>query len=71
MSPSIAALAVLTVLAGCAPDIDYPPDRGISADINASRYGGASSLYPGMSERSEPFGVFPWQMGDDRHPSAR
>jgi hypothetical protein len=71
MSPSIAALAVLTVLAGCAADIDYPPERGISADIDASRYGGASSLYPGMTERSEPFGVFPWQLGDDRNQRAR
>jgi hypothetical protein len=66
MSPSIAALAAMTVLAGCAQDIDYPPDRGISADIDASRYSGASSLYPGMSERSEPLGVFPWQI-DERH----
>jgi hypothetical protein len=66
MSRSIAALAVLAVLGGCARDIDYPPDRGISADIDASRYSGASSLYPGMSERSEPLGVFPWQI-DARH----
>jgi hypothetical protein len=66
MSRSIAALAVLAVFGGCARDIDYPPDRGISADIDASRYSGASSLYPGMSERSEPLGVFPWQI-DERH----
>jgi hypothetical protein len=58
------------VFAGCARDFDYPPDRAISADIDASRYRGASSLYPGMTERSGPLGVFPWQL-DERHQSER
>jgi len=66
MSRWFAALALLALLGGCGRDLDVPRDRAISADIDASRYRGASSLYPGMSERSEPLGVFPWQFGD-RH----
>jgi hypothetical protein len=70
MSRSMALLAAMVALAGCARDLDVPRDRAISTDIDASRYRGASSLYPGMNERSEPLGVFPWQF-DDRHPTVR
>ncbi len=61
--------AVLALLAGCsggAREVDYPPERGISADIAASQYSGPTSLYPGMNESGEPFGVIPWQIGE-RH----
>jgi hypothetical protein len=61
--------AMLALLAGCsggAREVDYPPERGISADIAASRYSGPTSLYPGMSESGELEGVMPWQL-DERH----
>jgi hypothetical protein len=61
--------AALALLAGCssgAREVDYPPERGISADIAASRYAGPTSLYPGMVESGEPLGLLPWQLGE-RH----
>jgi hypothetical protein len=70
MSRSMAVLAAMLALAGCARDLDFSRERAISTDIDASRYRGASSLYPGMNERSEPLGVFPWQF-DDAHPTQR
>ncbi len=63
------ALAALVLLAGCtggARDVDYTPERGISADIAASHYAGPTSLYPGGFERGEPLGLVPWQT-DERH----
>jgi hypothetical protein len=64
------ALALLAGCAGGAREVDYPPERGISADIAATHYAGASSLYPGMDvsagNGSEPLGVIPWQLGE-RH----
>ncbi|HUC66242.1 MAG TPA: hypothetical protein VMA53_12470 [Stellaceae bacterium] len=66
------AFAALFLLAGCsggARDVDYTPDRGISADIAASHSPGSSSLYPGISGTSqsdEPLGLLPWLIGE-RH----
>jgi hypothetical protein len=66
------ALAALCLLAGCtggARDVDYTPERGISADIAASHSPGSGSLYPGMSgtgDSGEPLGLLPWQIGE-RH----
>jgi hypothetical protein len=66
----IAALGLLVGCAGGARDVDYPPDRGISADIAATHSADSSSLFPGMNtsagEDSEPLGLFPWQLGE-RH----
>jgi hypothetical protein len=73
MARSIAALALLALLAACdggARGVDYPPGRGISADIDASHFRGPGSLYPGMTEAGEPLGVFPWQL-DEHHQSER
>jgi hypothetical protein len=52
-----------------ARDVDYPPSRGISADIDATHSQGASALYPGMTVHGEPLGAFPWRL-DERHPNA-
>jgi hypothetical protein len=67
------ALAALFLLAGCsggARDVDYTPDRGISADIAASHSPGSGSLSPGMSgiseSSNEPLGLLPWEIGE-RH----
>lgn len=66
------AVVALVVLAGCAGgarEVDYPPSRGISADVAAGMPQGASSLYPGMNVGSggvAPLGVLPWQIGE-RH----
>lgn len=63
------AATALLLLAGCtggARDVDYTQERGISADIAASRYAGPTSLYPGMNENGEPLGLVPWQLGE-RH----
>ncbi len=66
------AAASLLALAGCAGgarEVDYPPSRGISADVAAGMPQGASSLYPGMTVgagATAPLGVLPWQL-DERH----
>ncbi len=66
------AAVALVVLAGCAGgarEVDYPPSRGISADVAAGMPQGASSLYPGMNVGSggvAPLGVQPRQIGE-RH----
>lgn len=62
------ALALLAGCAGGAREVDYPPERGISADIAATHFSGASSIYPGMDVNavSEPLGAIPWQLGE-RH----
>lgn len=69
----LGAAAALALLAGCAGaggarDVDYTPDRGISADIAASHSQGPSSLYPGISGTAtdEPLGALPWDLGE-RH----
>lgn len=68
MARWILAPAVLALLAGCsgARDVDYSPARAIAADIDATHFRGATSLYPGMDARDEPLGAFPWQLGERR-----
>jgi hypothetical protein len=68
----IGAAAMLALLAGCsggAREVDYPPGRGISADVAAGQPQGSTSLYPGMNigaGATEPLGALPWQLGE-RH----
>lgn len=72
MVRSIGAAALLALLAACsggAREVDYPPERGISADVAAAQPQGATSLYPGMNAGlglREPLGAIPWQLGE-RH----
>lgn len=59
-------LALLPACSGGARDVDYPPERGISADIAASHASGATSTYLGRTIGGEPLGAFPWTL-DERH----
>jgi hypothetical protein len=64
-------LLALLLAAGCAEgarDVDYPPERGISADIGAAHSRGSGSLNPGVTERSEPLGALPWQLNERHQP---
>jgi hypothetical protein len=66
---TVAAIAALALLGGCgdsAREVDYTPQRGISADIDAARLAGPTALRPGMAARGEPLGAFPWRL-DERH----
>jgi hypothetical protein len=51
----------LAVLCGCA-DVDVPPARGISQDIEATHQPGATSLRPGQSQHNEPVEREPWRL---------
>ena len=57
------AVAALLLLAGCtgASD-DYIPEKGISADIDASRFQGATPTYPGLNGKDEPLGAYSWHL---------
>lgn len=65
MIRAMAAAAVLLLLAGCsgggARDVDYTTQRAISADIDASRFQGATNSFPGWSSHDEPVGAYSWQ----------
>jgi len=52
--------ASLALLAACA-DVDVPPQRGISQDIDAAHQQGPSSLHPGQTERNPPIKATPWR----------
>ena len=72
MRVGLPVLALLLV-AGCANgarDVDYTPDRGISADIDATHARGSTDINPGVTETGEPLGAIPWQI-DERHQPAR
>lgn len=67
----IAGALLLAGVTGCAngaPDVDFPPSRSVDADISATHFNGPTSAYPGMLQRNEPLGAFPWNM-DERHQS--
>jgi hypothetical protein len=69
MTRLITTLLALPLLAGCgagARNIDYSYERGISADIDAAHFRGASSESPGMTAHDEPVGASPWRLGDKR-----
>ena len=64
-------LAVIgsAVIAGCAigaRDVDYRPERGISADIDATHQTSPRLLQRGQIQHDAPNDAFPWQF-EDRH----
>ena len=66
-------LAAALAIAACgdgARDVDYPPSRGISADIDAAHQINSPAINRGDRLRDEPYDAFPWQL-DERHPVAR
>ncbi|MGO8918726.1 MAG: hypothetical protein ACLQJR_22735 [Stellaceae bacterium] len=70
MTRWLGLLAALVALAGCAGtggarDVDYTPERGISADIAAS-HTGPGALDRGETFTGEPIGAIPWT-ADERH----
>jgi len=65
----LSPLVMLALLAGCAggaTDVEYTPQRSISADIDASHLRGSTGNYPGIGGRTESVDVIPWRLGD--HP---
>ncbi len=69
MTRWLGLLAPLVLVVGCAEgarDIDYTPERGISADIAASHATGPTSLDRGETVGGEPVGAIPWT-DDWRH----
>lgn len=71
MYAKAALLAVVVLAAGActrgARDVDYPPSRGISDDVDAAHQ--ASPLITqGQRQRNEPYDAFPWRL-DERHQS--
>lgn len=63
MTRGLAATAVLLLLAGCTGAGDsYVPERGISADIDASRFQGANTVFPGLNGHDEPLGTYSWRL---------
>jgi hypothetical protein len=70
---SFLAVIGVTVIAGCATgagDVDKSPERGISADIDASHQTSPQLLQRGQIEHDEPGDAFPWQF-DERHQTPR
>ncbi len=63
---AVIALAAAACGSG-ARDIDYPPARGISSDIDASHQTNPLIIH-GARLRSEPYDAFPWRL-DERHQS--
>jgi hypothetical protein len=62
---TLSLIVLAAALAACS-DVDVPPGRGISEDIAAAHDTGPNSSAPGMLERREPQGVFPWDIGERR-----
>ncbi len=64
----LAVLVLATTLVGCgngARNVDYPPSRGISVDIDASHQTNPA-IMRGLRPRSEPYDCFPWQLEGGR-----
>ncbi len=63
----LAALVLATITGGCtgARNVDIPPSRGISADIDASHQTNPT-IMRGLRPRSEPYDCFPWQLDGRR-----
>jgi hypothetical protein len=65
---AVPAVLLAALIAGCggAREVDYPPGRGISADIDASQVTNPQRLRQGQVEHDEPLDAFPWAL-DQRH----
>jgi len=63
-----ATAIVLAACSGGAREVDYSPQRGYSADINAALNHGPTAAQPGMLAREEPIGAIPWR-SHDRNPN--
>jgi hypothetical protein len=71
MKPQAQALLTLVTimaaaLAGCdtgARQVEYQPQRAVSADIAASLDRGPTASQPGITGAQEPLGALPWQIG--------
>ena len=60
---------VAMAAAGCgigARDVDTPPSRGISSDIDATHQTSPNVITRGERARDEPFDALPWQL-EGRH----
>lgn len=60
---------MMAALAGCdigAREVDFTPQRNISADIAAALDRGPTASHPGIAAREEPIGAIPWQSHDRR-----
>lgn len=66
---AVAALA-LGACGTSARNVDYPPSRGISADIEAAHQLNSPIIKRGDRLRDEPYDAFPWQL-DERHQPGR
>jgi hypothetical protein len=65
----IFAVAASAVAAGCAvgsSDIDTPPQRAITSDIDATHQTSPSVITRGQRERDEPYDAQPWQLDGQR-----
>jgi hypothetical protein len=64
--------AAVMLVGACAPgarDVDYPPSRGVSDDIDAARQT-SPLVTQGQRLRNEPYDAFPWRL-DARHQSTQ
>jgi hypothetical protein len=59
---TLCPFAVVLVLLGACADVDVPPERGISQDINATLQPAPTSLRPGWSQTNLPEPA-PWRLG--------
>ncbi len=60
---------VAMAAAGCelgSRDLDTPPSRGISSDIDATHQTSPSVITHGERARDEPYDALPWQL-EGRH----
>ena len=60
-STACLCVAAFVALGACA-DVDVPPQRGISQDIDAAHQQGPTSQRPGQTERNLPAEPMPWRL---------